>query len=1366
MGKRTITTYRYFLLLLLLILLLPAGGEPVWAQEGQPARSLPEANVHFDHLSLEEGLPHTSVQTIFQDSQGFMWFGTLEGAAKYDGYEFTVYKHNPADPNSISDNGVISFYEDQNGYLWIGTTNGGLNKFDPVTETFTHYQHRADDPSSISFDAVAYTPIRQDAEGNLWIGTVGGGLNKFDPTTETFTHFKHDPDNPHSLSNNAITSLAFGGPGELWIGTRDGLNLFDLTTETFTRYYHDPADSTSLSHNRVRTVYPSPSEPVVWVSTLDNALNKFDLERGTFTAYTPTQTPIDTILQTEAGFLWLGSRGQGLFAFNPATQAVVQYTHNPNNPRSLSDNSVFHLFQDRAGALWLATLLGGVNRLDLADQDFQQYQYIPDDANGLASSDVFTLHTGRAGVVWVGTMGGGLHRFNPDTRTFSRYRHDPEDPQSISSDMISVIHEDSRGRLWIGTWGGGLNLFDRETETFTRYLYEEGNPNGLNDNTIQDITSAAAGMLWLGMFSGGLNRFDPETGAAVHYLPNRQDPTSLSYQLVWMTYYDSAGSLWVGTNLGLDLYDPETDGFIHYRRSQDGLSHNIVKSIYEDEQGILWLATDQGLNRYDRSKDVFTHYTVRDGLPVDRVNSIVPDDDGNLWLGTAGGLSRFDPREETFVNYDRRDNLQDNLFYYKAATRDSAGRLYFGGPNGLNVFHPSQLTVNPYAPPVVLTDFQLFNESVSVGPNSPLPAHVTYTPDISLDYDQTIFAFEFAALNYTVPQKNQYAYMMEGFDQDWTTVDSNRRFARYTNLDPGSYIFRVKASNNDGVWNETGAAVKITITLPWWETTWFRGLALAVAAGLVWGGFQWRVWAFKQQRRQLEIQVDERTKELQASEAALRQAKQAAEAANQAKSVFLANMSHELRTPLNTIQGYAQILRDRSWPDANANNRGVGDDTSQELENGLKTIQRSGDHLLALIDDVLDIAKIEAERVELHPTNFNLPDFLGEIAEIIRLRADYKGLDFRFETVLFPLPNSPRRVAGQNVSLPTTVHADARRLRQILLNLLTNAVKFTQQGEVTFRVGPVQSRDKEQGSKGAGEQGNGSLLLPGSPAPLLRFEVEDTGPGIAPKDLNRIFEPFQQVKKESQPGEGVGLGLTISHHLVQLMGGNLRVASTPGQGSIFGFNLLLPEVVEDQGGAVKRRRIIGVKGRRPKILVVDDLEDNRAVLVKQLAPLGFDVAEAKDGREGLAQAGKFSPKAIIVDLMLPHMDGLELIHRLRQQPTLKNKVIIVSSASTFEEDRRQSLAAGSDDFLSKPVKTEALLEMLRRHLGLEWAYAEEKGQDDGMGALQPPALSAANIPAPEKVAHLPISHDGPRGGASGESGRTDPIRRAVGPLCR
>lgn len=1277
----------------------------------------PRAGQHltFAQFSLEEGLSSNLVQAVLQDRQGFIWFGTLEGLNKYDGYEITAYRPEPGNPNSLSDTVINGVYEDRAGHIWVATTNG-LNKFDPATERFTRYYYDPADPNTPGGNAFSVVDgFYEDQAGQLWFSTWTGGLSKFDPETETFTRYQHDPDDPDSLVSNAIIKMVPAVEGDkLWLGTPFGLELFDPETETFTHYRHDPTDPQSLSHNRVNSVHATTlaGQPVVWVGTDDNLLNQFDPVTETFIQHEVGQTKITEIYEAADGLLWLGTQGQGIFLFDPTSGSVVDhYRSEPGNPGSLGADLVNHIYQDRAGTIWVATYTGGVSRLDPQQKAFRLYRHQPDDPNSLSSSDVQALDMDESGILWIGTVDAGLNRFDPDTATFTRYLPDPEAPNSLSHNIVTDVLADSRGLVWVATVGGGLNRFDPRTETFTHYRYDEADPNTPLSDGILTLFEDSAGMVWVGTTDAGLSRLDPETETFTHYQPDPTEPGSLSDVSISAIFEDSQGRLWIGSKQGLDTFDPETERFTNYRhddRDPYSLSHNYVKGIYENSVGDLWLTTDVGLNKFDPEAEYFRHFFARDGLPHDQLGSIIADDAGYLWLGTSAGLSRFDPRTETFRNYNQHDGLQGNIFYPYAAAKSSDGTLYFGGSNGLSVFHPDDLSDNPYPPPVILTELQLFNEPVTPGSESPLPRQLGFLDNLTLTHEQSVIGFEFVALNYTASAKNQYAYMLEGFDQDWTYTDSRRRFARYTNLDPGNYTFRVIASNNDGVWNETGAAVDLLILPPWWETIWFRGMVLVLVGGVVLGGFQWRIWNIKQQQRRLEVQVDVRTKALQASEAALREAKQSAEAANQAKSVFLANMSHELRTPLNTILGYAQILQDQ--PAGN-----------NDLDHGLLTIQRSGDQLLALIDDVLDIARIEAARVDLHPTNVHLPEFLEEIAEIIWLRARKKGLDFRFETVAFPTSDPangtvPHPVPSAGAALPTTVHGDARRLRQILLNLLTNAVKFTQQGGVVLRVGRVTT---------AGA------------APLLRFQVEDTGLGIASPDLDRIFEPFQQARNDQRQGDGVGLGLTISRHLVQLMGGELHVTSSPGQGSHFWFDLPLPEVMPTGAAGATAHRIIGVQGRPPNILVVDDIADNRAVLVRQLAPLGFALAEAATAAEGMSRAVAFNPEVLIVDLMLSDSSGLELIQHLRQHATLKTTVIIVSSASVFAEDRHNSLAAGADDFLPKPVKTEQLLEMLQRHLDLEWRYAEEqvpahRYETNGTA----PALPAVSLPPPEELARL------------------------------
>lgn len=1287
---------------------------PDQAPPGQLGTALiDQPHMAFAQLSLAEGLSSNLVQAVLHDRQGFIWFGTLEGLNKYDGYTVTVYRPEPGNPNSLSDTVINGVYEDRAGNLWVTTTNG-LNKFDPATETFTRYYQDPTDPHSLGGNAFSVVDgFFEDQAGYLWFSTWTGGLNKFDPATETFTRYQHNPADPNSLINDVILKVAPSADGAtLWLATPIGLDRFDLEREIFTHYRHDPTNSNSLSYNEVNSVYATTrdGQPVVWIGTGNGQLNQFDPATETFTHYQISQTKITEIYEADDGLLWLGTQGEGLFLFDPVSGAVVEQVRNePGNPGSLGADLVNHIYQDRTGILWIATYTGGVSRLDPQQKAFRLYRHQPDAPNSLSSSEVYSLAIDQTGTLWIGTLDAGMNRFDPTTATFTRYLHDPTNPNSLSHNIVTDLLADSRGLIWITTVGGGLNKFDPATATFTHYRADPTNPNSPPSDGILTVFEDKAGILWLGTTDAGLSRFDPLQETFTNYRPDLSVPNSLSDTSVSAIFEDSQGRLWIGSKLGVDWFDPATEQFRNYRhddRNPNSLSHNYVKGIYEDNAGILWLTTDVGLNRFDPATGEFRHYFKQDGLPSNQLGSILADDTGYLWLGTSGGLSRFDPHTETFRNYNHYDGLQGDIFYPYAAARAADGTLYFGGSNGLSVFHPAELTDNPYPPPVVLTELQLFNEPVTPGGTTPLPRQLGFIDMLTLTHDQSIIGFEFVALNYTAPEKNQYAYMLEGFDQDWTYADSSRRFARYTNLDPGRYTFRVKASNNDGVWNETGAAVDIRILPPWWETIWFRGLALALVVVLVLGGFQWRLWRIKQQQIWLEDQVDRRTRELQASEAALRQAKQAAEAANQAKSVFLAKMSHELRTPLNTILGYAHILHSRFA-------------ANYELGQGLQTIQRSGDHLLALIDDVLDIARVEAERVDLHATHVNLPDFLGEIAEIIRLRTERKGLAFLFETVEFRVPEPlsepvPAAAANGNAMLPTTVYGDARRLRQILLNLLTNAVKFTDQGRVILRVGRVVSQSS-----------------------VLQFQVEDTGPGIAAEDLDRIFEPFQQVRQQHQSVKGVGLGLTISRHLVQIMGGTLRVTSTPGQGSLFWFDLPLPEVVAADSDGEATRRIIGVQGRQPKILVVDDIAENRAVIVKQLAPLGFALTEASDAAAALASVTECPPDLIIVDLMLPDHSGLDLIQFLRQHPTFNAMVMLVSSASVFAEDRHNSLVAGADDFLPKPVKPGQLLGMLERHLHLQWHYANGNGQEhtdeSPLNALD---LSAANLPPQAEIAQL------------------------------
>jgi len=824
-------------------------------------------DIRFEHLSSEHGLSRPTVYTIIQDRQGFMWFGTEDGLNRYDGITFKVYKPDPDNPAGISSSAVNFLCEDSKGNIWICTRNRGLDKFDPKTETFTHYQHDDNNPGSLSSNFMGRGTICEDESGILWIGTQDGGLNRFDPDTQAFTHFRHDDRNPKSLSHDYVVSISPGasqnGSQILWIGTYGGgLNRFDTASGAFTCYRHDDDNPDSLSDDMIKKVYADPERNIVWIGN-NAGLDKFDPVREIFTHYPHDENNPESLSHNNVFWicpdkdktLWITALGGGLNHFDPETGKFVRYRTDPTKPGSLSIDSAHPVFQDRAGALWVGTWGGGVNRYDPQRKKFRLYQHQPGVVNGLSNPVVFSITMSRRSrIVWLGTF-GGLTKFDPETEIFTHYKNDPDNLNSISHNVVSGVYEDRDGILWIATLGG-LNRFDPETQTFTRYMNDKNNPSGISDNSTRSVSEDGQGNLWVGLTLGGLNRFDRKQETFTQYNNDPNDPRSLPGNNVWTLFTDSAGTLWIGTGNGLCFLERDKQGrekfvrFVHDDENPHSISENTAMSIYEENPDVMWIGTGMGLNRLDRKTGKFTHFFTKHGLPSNRIDSIVGDDFGNLWLGTDNGLSRFNLKTQTFRNFDVRDGLQSNLFYYPSSAKTRDGKIYVGGAEGLNVFYPEDITDNPDIPPVVLTDFQVDGKSARVGKDSVLKEHISFAREIILPPDISKFSFEFSALNYTVSAKNQYAYKMEGFDKDWVFTDSSRRFAHYTNLDPGEYVFRVKGSNNDGLWNEKGASVKIIILPPWWKTWRFRLLTAVFFIICAVGAFRWRMKIVQQAKFQ------------------------------------------------------------------------------------------------------------------------------------------------------------------------------------------------------------------------------------------------------------------------------------------------------------------------------------------------------------------------------------------------------------------------------------------------------------------------------------------------------------------------------------
>ncbi len=818
---------------LILALILSIFTMPVHAQTSGP---------RFARLTTEHGLSHNSVSCILQDHQGFMWFGTQDGLNRYDGYTFTVYRHRRSDPFSLSGNTINVLYEDRAGTLWIGTV-AGLDSSDGVEGHFIH--HAAIPQESIG-------AIYEDPSGDLWIGTIGQGLFRYTPQTGQVVHYRHMPSDPYSLSDNNVLAIHQDRAGTLWVGTMyGGLNALERATGHFTRYAHNPTDASSLGEGQVTAIYQD-RRGTLWVATgvpnerTKGGLNVFNPVSGQFIHYRHDPSDphslghnnVHTIYEDQSGILWIGTEG-GLDIFDPLAGRFTHYRYDPLDSRSLSHNNVTTIYESRDGVLWFGTDGGGISQYARHKDRFVRYFHDPLTSNSLGESAVGALVEDHSGNLWIGLHNGGLDRLDRRTGQFTHYRHDPNNPHSLSHNHVTALCVDSEGVLWIGT-SAALDRFDPTTGQFSHYAHNPDDPYSLGPGGIKVIIEGRNHALWIGTEDPGtLSRFDRSAGTFVRY---EADPANSNGFIptygVRAIYEDEAGALWLGTYNGLVRFEQRSGTFTPYRHDDAdpySLSDDFVWAITAGQGGVLWIGTHRGLNRFDRSSGRFTVYTVEDGLPNDAIVAILPDNEGNLWLATMGGdLSRFNPQTGVFRHYNAGDGLQGGHFIIGAAYRSPGGEMFFGGSNGFNAFYPTEIKDNAHIPPIVLTAFRKFDQVMEF--KTPLVA----VREITLTYKDNFFAFEFAALDYTDPARNQYAYQLEGFDRDWIACGS-RRYASYTNLPPGKYTFRVKGSNNDGIWNEAGLAVQIIITPPFWATWWFRGLLVAVIGGVL--GLTYRVRA-------------------------------------------------------------------------------------------------------------------------------------------------------------------------------------------------------------------------------------------------------------------------------------------------------------------------------------------------------------------------------------------------------------------------------------------------------------------------------------------------------------------------------------------
>lgn len=1300
------------------------------------ARPLPTRNnsLPFENLPLDTGLSQSVVIAMLQDRQGFIWIATQDGLNRFDGYNFKVFKSDPEDPNSLGENFILDLWEDPQGGIWIATANG-LNFYNPITGRFVRFNHDPDNPDSLGFDYIMH--LAGDRNGQLWIGTAGGGVDSLNledaslaieraadsdssrPVPVRFTHLRHVDGDPNSLVSDTICDLHVDNQGALWIATEGGLHRRDPDSGLLKLYVNDPEDPGSLSDSHV-TAIAQDSQGRMWFGTYTNGLNLLDdWQGGHFTRFLNDPgdplsigyNHIEALLFDSRENLWVGTEGGGLDRMVNSEEGssqqnyFVHYKHDPLDLQSLANDKVWSILEDRSGIIWFGTFGSGLVKFDPSRSRFVHYRNVPGDPGSLSSNFIWSFFEDQQGQVWIGTASGGLDRWDRQADVFTHYRHNPEDSNSLSHDQVWTVMEDRKGTLWIGT-AAGLDRFDRLTGTFKHFPMK----------SVFTILEDTNDNLWLGTLEGGLGRFDRETEQVIWYIHTPDDPAGLSDNSVIHLYQDHAGNIWIGTIIGgLELFDPASGRFTHFRYDPDnpaGLSSNTVLVVYQDRAERIWVGTSGGLELLDPKTGDFQHFREKDGLPNNVIYGILEDEQGYLWLSTNHGIARFDPLNKTFKNFDQRDGLQSNEFNQNAFLETRDGAMLFGGVNGFSYFYPQDITETTYIPAVVFTDFELFNTPVQPGKDSSLAQTIETTRVIHLPYSQNYLGFEFAALDYAAPQELQYAYIMEGLDRDWN-MSGNRHFASYTKVPPGNYVLRVKSTNRDGSWGEATTGVNIVITPPFWRTWWFGLIVAGLVIGGIAGVVTLRIQSIEAQRRRLEQQVEQRTHELSHALEELKRSKEAAEAANRAKSAFLANISHELRTPLNAILGFSQLM-------IRQEQTGDGHTLTPEQRHNLQIINSSGEHLLGLINDVLEMSKIEAGRVELKIQIVNLHHLLDGLEEMFRLRAEAKDLWLTIE---------------RDPGLLMYVRTDEGKLRQILMNLLGNAVKFTLSGGVNIQVHTTTL-----------PANNGGAANDLEPTHLLNIVIQDTGSGIAEDELNLIFQPFVQTASGMHAQEGTGLGLSISRQYARLMGGDISVTSQFGHGSTFALEVPVQRVESIDEPISVIRQVVGLEPGQPayRLLVVDDKEVNRQLLISMLQPLGFAIQEAENGQEALEIWRQWQPHLIWMDMRMPVMDGFEATRRIKADPQGRTTLIIALTASALDEDRAVILAEGCDDYIRKPFRQEDLLNALAYHLGVKYLYApcpeavpitsglEERMEGSSQGEM---VVSLSKLP-PELLAEL------------------------------
>ncbi|MCS3799547.1 two-component regulator propeller domain-containing protein [Niastella sp. OAS944] len=1194
-----------------------------------------KTSINFTSISSKDGLLSNVVNAIIKDRQGLMWFATDDGLNKFDGTNFTVYRNITGDTTSLRVNEVLTLCEDKQGNVWVGTSGGGLSLYDRKKDNFTNY------PTQNVFGGFSTKSVIRsiccDHRGKLWIAQFEG-VYEFDPVTKIPRALNLGK----ALDRNRVKITLFcvfeDSQHRIWVGSDYGLYLYKRETDSFVRFAHNPNDATSISNDVVRTITED-SAGNLWLGTVDG-LNKLPPGQTGFVRYKNTganaiginSNEINFVAADKEGELWLGTNS-GLNKFNPATKAVSVFEPDPGNVHSLTSKNVKCAYIDKLGIYWFGTFRGGINKYDKNGNLFNLKLSNAFQENSNKAAIICALTENKKGNIYIGTDDEGLLEFDRKTEKLRRIAFPKDNNMTIPVLSLQLTHDN---QLYLGTFAHGLFIRDEVTGRLENFRKGTG-VNDLNSNDIFCLKEDSKGNIWVGTNGAGVNIIQHKK-VILKLTPNPNGPNEEALPVNGYARAfaeDNEGNMWIGSHgAGLATYNMATHTFKVFTRDNSRLPSDKVEALLCDSHGNIWVGTyGGGLSLFDKAKNQFINFSEKDGLQNTTIYQLIEDLQGRIWLSTNTGIGCFDLSTKSFRNFNNQHGVQNNNFVHGSGIRLSDGELFFGGLQGFNYFDPAALTTNRNAPAVLLTDLRISNKSVVAGSDASIKEHISVAQEIRLDYKQN-FALSFVALNYTNPKQNRYAYKLDGFDKDWNYTGTINT-ASYTNLDPGHYTFRVKASNNDGVWSEHETQIKIYVKPPFWATIYAYIFYFLVIAGVL---LYSRYRAITKLRRKFAIEQERRE---------VRRMQEL----DKLKLKFLTNLSHDFRTPISLIMGPVEQL--------------INEDNTRGRSDKLLMIRRNARRLLNLVNQLLDFRKMEEHELKLQLSKGEFVSFIKEVCESFRDLSERKHINFTFTSFI---PQLHTRF-------------DRDKLERILFNLLSNAFKFTMSGG---DVGVEIANAEKPGS--AGQQ-------------WVTIKVTDTGIGIPQEEQQKIFEHFiQHSTPEHILNQGTGIGLSITKEFVKMHGGTIDVESITSKGSAFIIQIPLT-VMEEQVVEIPahfEEEIPPASGNENEslpnalsVLLIEDNEDFRFYLKDNLSN-NYKILEAADGKEGWQKALACHPQLIVSDISMPGMDGITLVKKLKADKRTSHIPVILLTAVTGEEEQLRGLGTGANDYITKPFNFEVL----------------------------------------------------------------------------